>query len=751
VGQAWAAERIPTGTLAGLERLLAGTKPPHVLASDLSLGAWQSNHVASELCAQLGIELPPSGRTIDGTLESRATADVIGELVDREMAGDLMAMRAAALAEIVGEAMTPDMLIAIVAPQFELTWEEPDIRFVEQLAAVLQIRQARLMLIVPSDTDGAPTKGLRMLVPGIVSPDVAAAIDAREAPSEVRSLMLENGFELIAPECRRRPDELSEARFAELAVIAKGCDAPSLSAYAQCHGYKLFADAAWLRKEAVRLSAEGSANLALRLAERAANCGRGPEDSLAGESLVQGMRIASQRFEETAAQDAPSPDAPAAQRAFLLEAKGWGLTMIGESREAERYLSEARALTDVELGDERERLYLLNISALNRLRLGDPEGALVMEREIEERHALLARRDWRLEYLNALNTARLLRKLSRLEEALQYFERAFATTLGVRSPSDSVYINITRARIADEVGQVAAAFEGLVRSSAHWLALEVPESLAPRAMRTVTKQSTRPGVDRVEEVSAAMLGVLLDLAPWARREELERAARGLDGEPPSFAYAHDLPATAEVGWGAMGSGLGVLTAVGAARRALETDSPSRVALRAAVWAVLGPVCSVPEGSVVVIDDRLGCELPTTDLELLESSLRLHGCGLTQGNRRVQLDRALRSRLGESLQVTLGNAVDRVDRRVESALVIFKRRLAPTMLTVPELELVSLVEDEPTVGQLRERVATPDLCATLRGLELRRVVRLRATIQSGTVAGLDPRAGSTPGPAGRRAR
>ncbi|MDX6648227.1 MAG: hypothetical protein QOJ97_178 [Solirubrobacteraceae bacterium] len=685
----------------------------------------------------MGLELASPERTTEGTGVGRSTADVIGELVDRETAGD-MALRAAALAEMVGEAATPDTVVVVVAPRVGLAWDEPDVRLVAGLARVLPARGARLVLLVgpePHSAPDAPAEGLHALVPGVVSPDVAAAIDAREGRSDVRYLALENGFLLVAPGCRPAPADVPKGRFADLSVVAKTCDTPWLSAYAQCHGHELLADAGWLRDQAARRSAEGSTDLALRLAERAAGCGRGLADRLAGESVLQGMRIATQRFAQAAAQQDPPATAPAAQRAFLLEAKGWGLTMTGQPQEAERYLSEARALTEPGLGDERDRLYLLNISALNRLRLGDSEGALDMEREIEERHALLPRRDWRLEYLNALNTARLLRKLGRLEEALAYFERAFATTLGVRSSSDAVYTNFTLARLALERGQAASAFAGFLRAAAHWLALRVPESLAPRAVRSVTGQAAEPGADRVEDVSAALLAALLDHAPQSAHDDLERAARSLGGQAPDFVSARDLPPDAVVGGGVVRPGLGILaTRAGVVRRSPATDSPSRVALRATVSATVMDGGPIPAGATVVIDDRLGTEVPTTYLELVESALRLEGRWLSVAGGRRELDAAQRSRLEDNLEVSLGPAVDRVEPLDGRAEIVFRRRLAPATLSAPDAELVSLVGDEPTVARLREDAAAPDVLAMLRGLETRRIVTLRATAEGWAAAG-----------------
>ena len=136
-----------------------------------------------------------------------------------------------------------------------------------------------------------------------------------------------------------------------------------------------------------RGSVEGGVGVALRLLERAAECAGSPAQRALFHAQIQGARIAALRFEDAAAGPEPPASAPPALRGFLFQAKGWRLVMGSAAAEADAYLARARELLD-DAGPVRERLYLLNISALARLKVGDA-GALSLERRIEARLAAL--------------------------------------------------------------------------------------------------------------------------------------------------------------------------------------------------------------------------------------------------------------------------------------------------------------------------------------------------------------------------
>ena len=96
-------------------------------------------------------------------------------------------------------------------------------------------------------------------------------------------------------------------------------------------------------------------------------------------------------------------------------------------------MREARDLLQPRFGSRLQYLYLLNIHALVRANLGDLEGAMALELRIESACDALPERDARLDYVNAINMARLHHRLGQLDDASRRYARAFACTAGVRT------------------------------------------------------------------------------------------------------------------------------------------------------------------------------------------------------------------------------------------------------------------------------------------------------------------------------
>ncbi len=128
-------------------------------------------------------------------------------------------------------------------------------------------------------------------------------------------------------------------------------------------------------------------------------------------------------------------------------------------------------------------LYVLNIFALTCLRLGRIEEALAIERNIENDVSRYWPTDHHLVYINSLNLARLMRRVGQLDESARYYERAFQTCVGVCSESDLVFKNSCEGLLEDLRGRPEMSCAAWLRTACHWLAMEVPESLAPRSCR----------------------------------------------------------------------------------------------------------------------------------------------------------------------------------------------------------------------------------------------------------------------------
>lgn len=722
--------------------------------ADLSLGAWQSHQVATEFSSQLGLDLPVAAdvEPTPAAIAERSFADVIGAFIDVEGRGDattLVALERAMSIARVGR----ERVFAVVAPRFGLTWEREDVLLVRFLTQALAGHAGRVVVVgvdpqppVPTDwhmswsSQSGPSEGggerqgsLLGLVPGIVSLELAQAVSLVEAPSPERLLALDYGYHFIAPEARRDPRGVSRFEYDKLALATR--PGGWTHAYAQLHGNNFFVDPWFLWGQAYREVEGGGYSLALRLAERAAECARDPLQLGVVQSLAQGVRIASHRFVEASHAPEPPPGVPPAIRGFLLEAKGWALAMIDEPDLAEPYLQEARALSEQTGTADREYLYLLNISALNRLKLDDADSALAFEKEIEAAQAGSSHRDWRLQYVNSLNIARLARRRGAYEEAEGYYRRAFEGTLGSRSDGDRIYANVCLARVDEDRGEVAGAFRGWMRAALHWVAAAAPEAVASRVATAIVERNVAPGETDPEEISAAF------------EARLARAARAMGfSDPPAQetapVFVHvDRVEAPTLDAAVLGDGWSVLTTEHQARPALQSDELVRLGrlLRDLIDAAC-PVDVLRRTRSIVIDDCFGTEVPTTLAQLMALAVRLRIEAVVAHGQTIELDRETRARLERDLRVRLGPAVDEVLRDDDRVVVTFKRYLSPRLLSEDEVQIIGLLSLPQTVAQIGERVLDGELpharlLELVRVLELSRVVTLELPSDSLRRAGL----------------
>jgi tetratricopeptide (TPR) repeat protein len=551
-------------------------------------------------------------------------------------------------------------------------------------------------------------------VPGLLDDDLRARLPSEPAEA---LLPLPGGRSLLEPRCRREPARVSRLLYDRLAAAIP--DVGWLFAYAQHLGNNIHVNPWVLCREATLRLGEGGDGIALRLQERALACATPPAARGLLECMAGGWRIALHRYGELAEAPDPSPALPAVLRGALAQTKGWGLVMLGQAPRAEPYMREARELLRPHFEGRREYLYLQNIAALNRVNLGDVEGAFAAEQEIEARAARLQARDARLEYVNAINLARLQRRRGDLEAALRHYDRAFATTWGLRSENDLIYTNVCRARLETARGRHREAFLAWLRAALHWAAADLPEALGWRVASALLGRKPGLGEDVTEPVSSALVELLLG---EARHEATEADDRGwvfrrAASLPRSTAF---LSLLGEPGWSVVRT-----TASGSPAFDAPEARRLRGVLGRCVLALDGSAPDSPSGGLVVIDDRLGRELATTFSEAVESALRLGVPRIRYRGVEVLLPAALREALEEELWASLSPAVDRVVRREDAVVATFRRYRPPRLLAEQEAILLGLLDDGASVGELRKRCGpAPDLLSTLRALESERVVELR---------------------------
>jgi tetratricopeptide (TPR) repeat protein len=740
-----------------LELDRAGLQGSWVVA-DLSVGAWRGHQVAREFCAQLAVKplvaefLAAETMNRDQDIEI-AYADVIGKFIDAEASGDratITSLHYARQIRDVAQGATPRVFMVVI-PRYGMPWEPENVLFIRLFAQALKSTRSTLALIATGEGDpevpvdwtiawsgGAQTSRTNTgddivgLIPGVIAPDLADMFHATGLPGRENLIPLANGHWLVPFERRRPPTAVPRLDFDRLGTLARSHG--WLDAYAQYYGNKMYVDPWFLYAQAQQRFAEGGTGITLRLMERAlAQVRVGLEWGIL-QAYAQGLRVASFRFADAAGIADPPTTLPADLHCFLLQCKGWGLVMIDELAHAEECFRRARELTDPESRDRREYLYLLNISALCRMKAGELEIALGLELEIEERRKRLSPPDRRLQYVNAINIARLYRRRGQPEKAERYFRDAFATTLGARTESDAVHANVILARLSTASGKHAQAFIYWMRAGLHWAASDVPEAVGGRIVRHIIAGAPEGGASVPEAVAASLSACILSAAADSGLAEVLRVLPGLvldTGCAPTFVRAESARRTlphATIDSAVLSAGLSVF----AMREAIEphTNGEHSMRLRILLYTLLemlAPPGFLTAIRTIVVDDSLGREMAATPEELVAACVRLDV-------RHVAIEGDVRSftvddcaKIERCLRVHVGCAVESVVFRDGCAEVSFKRYFSPTSLTVEESRLLTFVENGPTVDEIIQRcgetASQDDVLQMLRRLEQKRVLNI----------------------------
>jgi tetratricopeptide (TPR) repeat protein len=762
---------------ASLRSTIAGLRQERVVvAADLSLGAWRGHHVARELCAQLAVPAPdgveePGLRRGRVPVEGATYADLTARAVDIEAGDDPHVSAAAAAAARITEVIhrRGPHVVLIVAPRFGLSWEDEDVLLLRFLKSALERDEMKIVVLVASDAQALPhwfqvhdlaPAGLAAaqtdeptqvpegslapttipaLVPGLIEPQLHDLLGAALPSAEGILVPLVDGFHLVAPEFRRPPAAVAQHEYDWLAIVARPF--PWLAAYAQCFSADELVDPTLLHMEAHRRWSEGAAAVALRLADRAAECARTTPEQDQLRCWADGIRIALQRFDELA--DAPDPpdDAAPVARGFFHEAKGWGLVMSGRAAQAGPHLQQAEKLLSPHAGS-REYLYLLNISALGALRSGDFDRAFELEETIAEGAARLDPRDWSLEYLNALNLARLRKYRGDLGGARSAYRRAFDVTSGTRSDSELVYANLLLGRGGAASGRRDDAFMGALRASMHWLASRVPEALGSRTLAAILNEQwplgSRP---MLGEVATALLAQLTDAALASDRPPVVAAVRRDVREPVPAFVRNGLPTDVDAERLAAGShGVGFIAteARSPQRRAEHVEQLQLGALVRSLLDVLCPAAGVDTAGTIVVDDNFGREVPVSASELLGLCIRFSAHRMVFAERVMELDDDRRWHIERASEVRLGPAVARIEGTGATRRTIFKRVLPPRPLRAREDLVLDRVGERPSIAQLasRSRGAVDDVVRLVRSLEADRVVTVHVSRRSCAEVGIE---------------
>lgn len=507
-----------------IREMLGENDEPGFVVADLTLGSWEDHFAARQIYRQLGLAWPLEADQQESTsrdINPEAAfnyAELVGQGIDMEARGEAGILDAFTLAEtLLGAAAPSGMRILIAAPLGGNSWGLENEFFLYFLSRSLLPGKLQFVTVhQPEPTSitqlsiewkgicrpaeaSAPVSDLAFLVPGIISEELLSELGGSGNTARLR-----NGFFLPAPENRRSRGKISKTIFDRLSARLKGREQ---AAYAMYCGNNFFVDPGILAAGAWKNFARHSIGLATLYMERAAECARSPMEKAALLCQLQGMRIAGFQYAAAGSVQEPSASWPEWAQAFIFQSKGWGLVLSGNAAEAEKYLSKAIAM--LHHLPPAELLFLKNIYALSKFRLGETEEALRLENEIETEHAQLAETDYQLLFVNSINLARVYRKKKDFASSEKYYRNAVSTTAGLCTDSDLLMGTISLANLFFEQERYAEALSHYFACALFWISTPVQEAVNKRT--GLALQAFAPGknsLSREENISLTLLNQL---------------------------------------------------------------------------------------------------------------------------------------------------------------------------------------------------------------------------------------------------
>lgn len=673
-----------------------------LVLSDIALGVWKPHAVARDFLQQLMPQRSASSPRFEKSPE--AFGDLVGHLIDIETSGNLQVITAYNYALAVARIANSNgaYLFLVTGPKSLDLWDKNSIDFLTFLAAHLHI--GRIIIVVPHESvvpNELPVSWIGVVgevpgkvnercataacsIPGLLDCEIVAALGSLEQLDLNELLPLCDGSLAVNPAARFGGSECSENldRLTERLP-----DRHWLAAFVLSRGPQRQGAAPEIYRFASEAFSEGDWELGLRLLKVAKEYSENDLQRCIIESQLQGLRIAASRFVDGLDMEAPPASVPGILRGFLIQSKAWCLVMSGKAAEADMLFKEALPLLET-TPPSRAYLYSLNIYALACVRLNRLEEALALERRIENEILVNCADDYHLIYINSLNTARLMRRLGHYEAAEQYYRRAFDTSLGSRSESDFVFKNVCEGFLADLRGEEEISCNAWMRAACHWLAMEVPQSLAPRVVRLITDAPFQPQfVDRVSDVicsrlctAATRMGIPID-----NRESA-------NNHIPQFVYRAVVNGTGATTAAAIGkAGWGLLAVPEG--DANPEESTYRQLLATTVLRIVEhfiPRWNSKDSWRFIVDHQFGKELPTSYAELFAVATKIPEATIYWADDEpLRVGPDLRNQLRAASSIRVGSAVKSLRLWKEKAPhVVFKRYRPPRLLSHAEVNFLA---------------------------------------------------------------
>lgn len=697
------------------------------LFSDLSMGAWKGHWILHELCLQLGIDAYSYVQPLIGMeKEGEEYASVINRLIDNESIGDQNFLIAyESCKRILAEIQAKEIAwVLIVPPALGHSWEPENEILLRLLSQGLHGTSCQLGLltfasaVVPGDWQVSHAYPLGDYLPSAGSFPVAGLLDAGLLPLlqdriPASSLRLAGGQLLIPPSARGK--EWTDPAFFANALREQG-GAAHLRVVFELQQLTSASDIAFLQWEASRRFSEGGYGIALRILESIRAEMRDALKLAGVVSQIQNIRIALMYFSAAAEEAAPNEDLPEDYKASLYQSKAWGLVMTNRAQEAEPFFEKARSYLSKERFP-RVYLYLLNISALNKLKTGELEQAFAFEKEIEATLAEQKAVDWHIRYINSINLARLYKKTGAYDLARTYYLTAFEVNNSLKVESDLLYANLCFAQLEERQENHKTAFIFWLRTCLHWLSNEAPEALAPRVAQAVLARVLSDRGGSVEAISAQLKQALL-----ASAQRMHIRIEPWEGETyPSFCRIERVEEPPDIALGT--AGIGVMASSNAGQSVYE--GVHYCSLQALCYRVL---CSLLPDLVgyrsIYTDSQFGNELPVNAKELIASCIRHRVGKVVFGEKKYSFSESEQMRFLMSSKIAICPAIASVDRQKDQIRVYFKRYRTPVLLSGLEKWVLENVHRYADVRQLHVAGNGEDrLFSVLRRLEEKRLITI----------------------------
>lgn len=653
------------------------------VVSDLSQGAWKGHWIAHELLQQLELSTVTN---VQPLLNEGNYADTVGTLIDNESEGDKNFTLALKNCLQITEALEKQEIrfVLILAPGKGYEWEEENLQLMQLFFNAIKPTHSKIILLCQQDAavpagwtvnfrNSVPeTQPSTHFFPGIVSSETATrlSLDGRN------SIRLRNG--LYAPDPMLRKTPKHKETWVSL---------PHLHAAFQLN-FSDNPDRTLIEGEATIRFAEGAYGIALRLLSGLLNKTANVLNRETIRSQMQNIRIALMDFESAAKETDPPAGLPDIYTASLSLSKAWGLVMTNQPLIAETYFEKARTFLKEE-EFPRLYLYLLNISALNKLRSGQMEAAFELEKRIEQTLDSQTDRDWHITYVNNINQARLFKKAGDFTVAEQYYHRAFAINYQLKNESDLLYTNFCFAQLEELKGNPERAFIYWLRTCIHWLSNPAPEALAPRVAQAILfkKLSNRKG--EVEDISEKLFAALsescaqIGLLTGSQPESgpVLRFAR------PETTNAKPALAIGKTGWGMLLSPDATVSVY----EGKAYDSLNRSV--SDCLKTLLPTVSWTDYRTAITDTLFACELPQNSQELLLLSIRKGVNHLVFENNKFALTENDVIQLPDKIKAFVSPAIRFVSPLENNCMKVhFRRYHAPTELNERETWLLQYIQD-----------------------------------------------------------